>query len=78
MSRRYIELYSGHRNRSQFPLPSSYDVPFASTRQILSGTYSFDPICTGAIYYTWTGTNPISVPLTSNAGTVNGLSLIHI
>ena len=76
MSRRYIELYSGHRNRSQFPLPSSYDVPFSSTRQILHGTYSFDPICTGAIYYTWTGMNPISIPLTANAGSVNGNILL--
>ena len=76
MSKRYIELYSGHRNRTRFPLSSCYDVPFYSTRQILYGSHSTDPICTGSIYYTWTGTNPISSPLTANAGTVNGNILL--
>lgn len=60
-NRRYIELYSGSRNRSQFPLPSSYEVPFSSTRQILKPTQAYDPLATGPIYYTWQGGNPYPV-----------------
>lgn len=68
-NRRYIELYSGSRDRSQYPLPSSYIVPFASTRQILNPTQAADPLTTGPIYYTWKGENPFGgLPLTSMSG----------
>ena len=63
MSRRYIELYSANRNRNQYPLPSSFDVPFAPTRQLLFNYHSYDPICCGPIYYKWNGGTPtFSVP----------------
>jgi hypothetical protein len=55
MSRRYIELYSANRNRNQYPLPSSFEVPFAPTRQLSSSLQSFDALCTGPIYYKWCG-----------------------
>ena len=58
MSRRYIELYSANRNRNQFPLCSSFEVPFAPTRQLLLKSHSNDPICTGPIYYKWIGGSP--------------------
>lgn len=58
MSRRYIELYSANRNRNQYPLPSSFEVPFAPTRQLLLKSHSNDPICTGPIYYKWNGGSP--------------------
>lgn len=58
LNRRYIELYSGSRNREQFPNPASYDIPFAPTRQILDPCQAVDPLCTGPIYYTWQGGNP--------------------
>jgi hypothetical protein len=58
MSRRYIELYSANRNRNQFPLCSSFEVPFAPTRQLLIKSHSNDPICTGPIYYKWIGGSP--------------------
>lgn len=53
-NRRYIELYSANRNRNQFPLQSSFEVPFAPTRQLSSGFQSFDALCTGPIFYKWT------------------------
>ena len=46
---RFIELYSRHRNRSMFPLPSAFDVPF-----LYIGSRNQDPVLAGAIYYTWT------------------------
>lgn len=65
MSKRYIELYSGNRNRNQYPLQSSFEVPFAPTRQLSSSYQAFDALCTGPIFYKWngydnynTGTNP--------------------
>ena len=58
MSRRYIELYSANRNRNQYPLPSSFEVPFAPTRQLLYNYHSYDPICSGPIYYKWNGGEP--------------------
>ncbi len=64
MSRRYIELYSANRNRNQYPLPSSFEVPFAPTRQ-LNNYQAVDPICSGPIYYIWNGgdpTNPAPFP----------------
>lgn len=68
-NRRYIELYSGSRNRARFPLPSAYIVPFAPTRQILNASQSIDPQATGPIYFTWQGGNPYSgAPFTSLPG----------
>lgn len=68
-NRRYIELYSGSRNRERYPLPSSYVVPFASTRQILNPTQAIDPLSTGPIYYTWQGGNPYNgAPFASLTG----------
>jgi hypothetical protein len=58
MSRRYIELYSANRNRNQYPLPSSFEVPFAATRQLIFNYHSYDPICSGPIYYKWNGGTP--------------------
>lgn len=54
MSTRYIELYSAHRNRNQFPHPSSFEIPFSPTKQLANASYSTDPRINGAIYYTWT------------------------
>ena len=55
MNTRYIEICSAHRNRNQFPLPSSFDIPFSPTKQLSNGTQARDPLINGAIYYTWTG-----------------------
>jgi len=52
-NRRYIELYSANRNRNQYPLQSSFEVPFAPTRQCANSQQAFDPIFTGPIYYKW-------------------------
>ena len=50
---RFIELYSGNRNRNQYPLVSSFEVPFSSTLQNASPDKSADPIIEGAIYYSF-------------------------
>jgi len=52
-NRRYIELYSGNRNRNQYPLQSSFEVPFAPTRQCANSLQAFDPVFSGPIYYKW-------------------------
>lgn len=63
-NRRYIELYSANRNRNQFPLQSSFEVPFAPTRQLSSSYQSFDALCTGPIFYKWTSYNNYNVGTT--------------
>lgn len=81
MSRRYIELYSANRNRNQFPLPSSFEVPFAPTRQIQFNYHSYDPICSGPIYYKWNGgtptfTNPWTNPTADSSSTPSCIILL--
>lgn len=85
-NRRYIEFYSKFRNRSQFPNQSSFTVPFSFSRQIISPETSTDPICNGAIYYTWKGIDPLTTPVqsdtSSNRGSIvlslsTGLSPLH-
>jgi len=50
-NRRYIELYSGNRNRELYPEPASFEVPFESTIQNLTGNRARDPIVMGTINY---------------------------
>ncbi len=54
-SRRYIELYSGNRNRYQYPNPACFEVPFAAVRKLVSPLQAIDPVLTGTIYYKWVG-----------------------
>jgi len=49
-SKRFIELYSGFRNRVQYPEPAQFEVPFSPT-QNASGQNSSDPIVNGGVYY---------------------------
>lgn len=53
MSTRYIELYSGNRNRLLYPNPASFEVPFASIQNATT-MQSVDPVCSGGIYYYYT------------------------
>jgi hypothetical protein len=85
-NRRYIEFYSKFRNRTQYPSQASFSVPFAFSRQVISGENAADPICNGSIYYTWSGIDPLSVPIASETSstrgsiilaTASGLSPIH-
>ena len=55
MNTRYIEIYSAHRNRNQFPRPSSFAIPFSPTKQLENGSQATDPLLNGAIYYTFQG-----------------------
>ena len=48
---RFIELYSGNRNREQWPQPSLFEVPFASTPQNRPSTEAVDPVLKGTIDY---------------------------
>lgn len=55
MSTRVIELYSGRRNRLQYPNPASFEVPFAAVQtNAPNPEQSIDPVCNGGIYYTFT------------------------
>lgn len=84
---RYIEIYSKHRNRTQFPFPSLFDIPFASTQQIEYGKNAMDPVVNGMIYFYYkrqtpvdmgvlsTGTNDTVAILQSSMSTM--LSTIH-
>ena len=58
---RFIELYSGNRNRHQYPLASSFEVPFSSTIQNASPDKSTDPIVDGSIYFSFT-LSPPTIP----------------
>ena len=50
---RFIELYSGNRNRNQYPLISSFEVPLSSTLQNATPDKSVDPIVDGSIYFSF-------------------------
>lgn len=53
---RILELYSARRNRNIYPNPSSFIVPFAPTvhrQHCDEEKIVFDPVCKGAIYYTF-------------------------
>ena len=75
---RYIEIYSGNRNREEYPLTSLFEIPYS-----ISVIDNSDPIINGAIYYKWksdyivdsgslsantTNSNPIIPP-------INGVTL---
>ena len=49
-SKRFIELYSGFRNRVQYPEPAQFEVPFSPT-QNSGGQNASDPIVNGGVYY---------------------------
>ena len=49
-SKRFIELYSGNRNRVQYPEPAQFEVPFSSTTQT-NGKNAVDPVVNGGVYY---------------------------
>ncbi len=52
-SKRFIELYSGNRNRVQYPQPAQFEVPFSSTMQT-NGKNAVDPVVNGGVYYKFT------------------------
>lgn len=54
MSRKFLELYSGNRDRNSYPLVSDFTVPFGPNTQNISPDQSRDPVVDGAIYYTFT------------------------
>jgi hypothetical protein len=56
-NKRYIELYSGNRNRQEYPYPASFEVPFAPTVQNITGKNALDPIVSGAVYYKFIATS---------------------
>jgi len=52
--RRFIELYSGNRNRVQYPEPAQFEIPFSSTIQT-TGKNAVDPVVNGGVYYKFVG-----------------------
>ena len=51
---KYIELYSGNRNRIIYPQPASYEIPFSAVLQNVSPISYQDPVVKGSVYYTFT------------------------
>ena len=51
--RRYIQLYSGSRDRQKFPNQSAFDSPFSNSQQVKTPITAVDPILNGPIYYTF-------------------------
>lgn len=74
MSTQYIEIYSEHRNRQQYPLTSNFVIPFQST----SSQTVVDPIVNGAVYYTWNPTNYIYSGTLRNGSTNSNPLLSNI
>ena len=71
MSKRYLEIYSGRRDRQQYPSPANFIIPFGISPEVK------DPILNGAIYYQWEYNagffNPVvygSIISAANTGTV--------
>jgi hypothetical protein len=71
MNNRFIEVYSAHRNRSQFPYPSLFVIPFYKSPSIQ------DPILSGAIYYTWTSNDSINM-LPLKSGSSNSYPKLYV
>ena len=64
-NQRILELYSGRRNRNIYPNPSSFVVPFAPTvhkQHCDEEKTIFDPVCKGAIYYTFSWLPQAEIP----------------
>lgn len=74
MSTQYIEIYSEHRNRQQYPLTSDFVVPFQSS----SNQTVVDPIVNGAVYYTWNPSNYIYSGTLKNGSTNSNPLLSNI
>ena len=71
MNNRFIEVYSAHRNRTQFPYPSLFVIPFYKSATIQ------DPILSGAIYYTWTSNDAINM-LPLKSGSTNSYPKLYV
>ncbi len=56
MNERYIEIYSKHRNRSMYPYPSNFEIPFSLSYQTKR---VYDPVLNGMIYFTEKFSNPL-------------------
>jgi hypothetical protein len=54
MSRKFLELYSGNRDRHTDPLVADFTVPFGPSFQNISPNQARDAVVDGAIYYTFT------------------------
>lgn len=72
MNNRFIECYSQHRNRKQFPYPSQYIVPFSVQPMIAR-----DPILDGGIYFTWVS-KPLVQTSILKSGTTNASPKLNI
>ena len=63
---RYLEIYSSHRDRTEYPSVSQFSIPFT-----VAADQRDDPILQSAIYYTWSG---LSADSLANTGNVNSNS----
>lgn len=59
-NKRFIDIYSGNRNRNQWPLVSEFEVPVSFTRTLTTTNQALDPIYSGAIIFQWSATGKIA------------------
>jgi hypothetical protein len=73
VNNRILELYSSKRNRNLYPNPSAFEVQFApSMQQTHCGEKIIqDPVCKGAIYYTFDWTPQNEGPLYADYVSIN-------
>lgn len=75
---RTIELYSGNRNREQWPLPSLFEVPFASTAQNRPPNEALDPVVKGTIdykFYLYPSSNPQAAGIAQPGSSTDSIRL---
>jgi hypothetical protein len=76
-TKRYIELYSADRNRSLYPNPAEFVVPFTNSGANITSMSAMDPITTGPIYYTWEGNFFNVTGETTKTGTTDSLVYLN-
>lgn len=70
-----VEFVSAHRNRTRWPNPCSFEVPWANNNAQAEGLYSLDPISDQAPLKAWQGTDiDVSVNVVSQIDDVLVLS----
>lgn len=52
---KYIDIYSGNRNRTEWNLPAEFDIVFSSTSKQVTGPTAIDSVSLAAPTISWTG-----------------------
>lgn len=76
-SRRFLEIYSGFRDRTQFTEVAQFDVLFGPSKNVDVPTAALDPVTKAPIYFTWQGGLGGGVAGTLKTGSVDALPLLN-